>query len=52
MSWVIRNHQTGAVLFETFDPRVVDRLNRAKYEAVPIAKYLADLNRKLGATKA
>ena len=52
MSWVIRNRATGAVLFETFDQRVVDRLNRAKYEAVPIAQYLASLNRNTGAAKA
>ena len=43
MSWVIRNKTTGEVLFETFDKLKVDALNTAKYEAVPIQKYLANL---------
>lgn len=44
MSWVIRNKATGEVLFETFDKRKVDALNTAKYEAVPVQKYLSGLN--------
>ena len=43
-SWVIRRKATAEVLFETFDRRVVDALNAAAYEAVPIGKYLASLN--------
>jgi hypothetical protein len=44
MSWVIRNKVTGEVLMETFSPRIVAALNTAKYEAVPIREYLAQLN--------
>ena len=45
-SWVIRNRETGAVLFETFNADLVKRLNVAKYEAVPILAYLQSLNAK------
>jgi hypothetical protein len=45
-SWVIREKTTGRVLFETFDARKVDALNKEKYEAVPILDYLQSLNRK------
>jgi hypothetical protein len=44
-SWVIRNKETGEVLFETFDKRKVDALNTVKYEAIPIQQYLASLNK-------
>lgn len=44
-SWVIRNKETGEVLFETFDKRKVDALNTAKYEAVPIQQYLSSLSK-------
>ena len=43
-SWVIRNKATGEVLFETFDKKVVDALNTAKYEAVGIREYLGSIN--------
>jgi len=43
-SWVIRNKETKEVIMETFDFRKVEMLNTAKYEAVPIVKYLAELN--------
>lgn len=46
-SWVIREKATKAVVCETFNRRVVDALNTAKYEAVPIQQYLAELNRAL-----
>jgi len=45
-SWVIRNKETGEVLFETFDRDKVGALNTKKYEAVPIAEHLASLNQK------
>lgn len=44
-SWVIRVKATGAVLFETFEPRAVTHLNPAKYEAVPILAYLQEVAR-------
>ena len=47
-SWVIRNRTTGAVMFETFNRKIVAALNTAKYEAVPILEYLASLNRQAG----
>ena len=45
-SWVIREKATGNVVMETFDRKKVDALNTAKYEAVPIAQHLAQLNAK------
>jgi len=45
-SWVIRNKETGEVLFETFDTKKVLALNTKKYEAVAIGDYLAGLNEK------
>jgi len=48
-SWVIREKTTGKVLFETFDIRKVRALNTGKYEAVPILRYLYELNDKIKA---
>lgn len=45
-SWVIRDRQSGEVLFETFDQKKVGALNTEKYEAVPIGEYLGSLNKK------
>lgn len=44
-SWVVKEKGTGAILFETFNARVVAALNTARYEAVPILDHLASLNR-------
>ncbi len=44
-SWVIRDKETGQVLFETFSKAVVDAINTKRYEAVPILKYLQGLNK-------
>lgn len=44
-SWVIVNLETGASVFETFDPAKVAALNTAKYKAVPILEWLQHLNR-------
>lgn len=46
-SWVIKDKTNGAVLFETFNPQVVERLNTKRYEAVPILQYLQELNREI-----
>lgn len=45
-SWVLRDKETKAVVMETFDPKVVERLNTDKYEAVPIGQYLGEINGK------
>lgn len=46
-SWVIREKETGRVIFETYNCRVVTFLNTVKYEAVPILAYLQELNRNI-----
>lgn len=43
--WVLRNKETGEVVMETNDPAKVKALNTEKYEAVPIAQYLASLSK-------
>lgn len=43
-SWVIRDKATGKVVMETFSPELVERVNTAKYEAVPIGQYLGEIN--------
>lgn len=43
-SWVIRETETSKVMFETFSPMVAARVNKPKYEAVPILEYLQGLN--------
>ena len=49
-SWVIINKATGEGVFETFSPKLISRINAAKYEAVPILKYLQALNARIKAT--
>lgn len=44
-SWVIRNKATGEIVAETFSKKMIESLNVAKYEAVPILQYLAALNK-------
>lgn len=44
-SWVVRNKDTGEIVLETFDRKVVEALNTAKYEAVPIQEHLAGLSK-------
>ncbi|PAQ00901.1 hypothetical protein LRP31_25430 [Mesorhizobium mediterraneum] len=45
-SWVLRDKETKAVVMETFDAKMVGRLNTEKYEAVPIGQYLGEINGK------
>lgn len=45
-SWVIRDKETGQIVMETFERRIVDDLNIRQFEAVPIDQYLASLNRE------
>ena len=42
-SYMVRNKETGEVIRE-INPEAVPNLNTAKYEAVPIAEHLANLN--------
>jgi hypothetical protein len=51
-SWVICRKGSTVALFETFNPAIVAKLNTEKYVAVPILRYLQDLNRRIreGAT--
>lgn len=45
-SWIIKNKETGGVITEIWDRRLLDRLNTDKYEAVPVQEHLASLNQK------
>lgn len=44
VSWVVKNKQTGEVLFETNQKSVADKIDTSKYETVPIGQYLASIN--------
>lgn len=46
-SWILRDKVTKVVICETFDPQAVERLNTAKYEALPILDYLIEFNKSL-----
>ena len=48
-SWVIREKASKRVLFETFNPKLVQQVNTVRYEVVPILEYLGELNRKIRA---
>lgn len=43
-SWVIRNKETGEPVMETFERSTAERINHDKYEAVPVAQHLAEIN--------
>lgn len=43
-SWIVKNKETGEAVTELFDPKQVEALNTAKYEAVPAKEYLEGLN--------
>lgn len=45
MSWVIVERSSSKVIAELFDKRNADRVNRHKYEVVPIGQWLASVNR-------
>ena len=46
-SWIIRHKKTGEVIAETFNKKMVARLNTKHYEAIPILQYLVELNAKI-----
>lgn len=43
-SWVVIEKATGKAVTELFSRSLVDKLNAAKYEAVPALLYLESLN--------
>lgn len=43
--WVIRCKTTGRVICEVWQRSVADKVNRAKYEAVPVLQHLQEINR-------
>ena len=45
-SFVIKNKKTGEVIMETFSRDVAEKINKEKYEAVPIIEHLANLNKQ------
>lgn len=44
-SWVIVDKETGKALFETFEKKTADAVNRKKYRVVPILEYLQSQNK-------
>jgi hypothetical protein len=44
-SWVIVETKTKAVIFETFEAKTINALNKKKYSAIPILEYLQTLNK-------
>lgn len=46
-SWVIVSLETGKGVMETWNPKCVEHVNKAKYKAVPVYEYLCDLNLKI-----
>ncbi len=46
MSWIITNNRTGEV-FEVFDRRIVDRLDRSKVRIEEAAEYLGRINAEI-----
>ena len=52
-SWAIVNIQTGKAEAETVCPNKANMINEKSetYQAIPIGRYLADLNKKIKAGK-
>ncbi len=46
-SWVIVNKETGKAVFETFEEKTANAINKEKYKAVPILEYLQNLNKEI-----
>lgn len=47
-SWVIVEKTTGRAVFETFNFKLTLRVNREKYDVLPIYQYLCSLNELTG----
>ena len=45
-SYIIRDRETGRVIMETFDKKLVAAINAERYEVVPIREYLVSINGK------
>lgn len=45
-SWVIVDKATGKSVMETFSQSVADKINKEKYEAIPVRLYLERLNER------
>ena len=46
-SWVIVDKTNRKAIFETFSYDLTNKINKAKYEAVPILEYLQNFNKSL-----
>lgn len=46
-SWVVKEKSTGKPIFETWDSRIPERLNKKKYVAQPILEYLGEFNKSV-----
>lgn len=44
-SWVIVYKTTGKPLLETFSRKIADAVNRQRFDVIPIAEWLASLNK-------
>lgn len=44
-SVVVVERETGRVVCELFDRRLIEQINTSRYEAIPIQTYLASLNK-------
>jgi hypothetical protein len=43
-SWVIVETATGRAVMETWQPAIVEKINREKYHATPIVEWLSSFN--------
>jgi hypothetical protein len=50
-SWVIVERATGKAALETFSASVADKVNREKYDVLPILEYLQQLNAAIKAAR-
>ena len=46
-SWVIVEIETGKAVFETFNEKIILKVNTNKYKVVPIYEYLCSLNKSI-----
>ena len=50
-SWVIVDRTTGEAVFETFNEKLIAKVNTEKYKVIPILEYLYALNAKIKANQ-
>ncbi len=46
-SYVIVSKETGKAIFETYNRKVAEQINLAKYDVMPIGNWLAHVNRNV-----